>query len=145
MRGERGFSLLEMLLSVMIIGMITAISVPLFNSFLARNDLDITSQQVAETFRRAQVYARGVKNDSIWSVQMQTNNIILFRGNNFAARDTNYDETIALPGTVTASGLSNVQFAKLSGLPNTTGTVTLTSNASETKTVTINAQGMVNY
>lgn len=145
MKNQHGFSLIEMLLSVMIIGMITAISVPLYNSFLARNDLDITSQQIAEAFRRAQVYARGVKNDSAWSVEVQTSAITLFKGTVFASRDTTYDETIALPGSVTASGLSEVRFALLTGLPNTTGTVTLTSNASETKTVTVNAEGMVNY
>ena len=144
-RNEDGFSLIEMLLSVMIIGMITAVSVPLYNSFLARNDLDITSQQIAESFRRAQIYARGVQGDSAWSVEVQTSAVTLFKGTVFASRDTSYDETITLPGRVTASGLGEVRFAILTGLPNTTGTVTLTSNASETKTVTINAEGMVNY
>jgi prepilin-type N-terminal cleavage/methylation domain-containing protein len=145
MMRQQGFTLLEMMLSVAIIAVITTISLPLYASFLARNDLDITSQQLAEAFRRAEVYARGVKNDSVWSVEVQSAKVVLFRGTNFASRDTSFDETIDLPGTVAASGLGEVQFAKLSGLPNTTGNITLTSNASETKTVSINAQGMVNY
>jgi prepilin-type N-terminal cleavage/methylation domain-containing protein len=141
----RGFSLLEMLLSVAIIGMLAGVSLPLYNSFLARNDLDIAAQQVAETLRRAQIYARGMKNDSAWSVERPSSTtVVLFRGINYGGRDTAYDEPVSLNG-ITASGLSEVQFAKLTGLPNTTGSITLTTNVGETKTVTINAQGMVEY
>jgi prepilin-type N-terminal cleavage/methylation domain-containing protein len=140
----RGFTLLEVLLSVALIGVLAGISLPIYNSFLARNDLDITAQQVAESFRRAQIYSRGMKDDFAWGVNIQPTSVILFRGTNFATRNTAYDEPISLPG-ITASGLSEVQFAKLTGLPNTTGTVTLTTNNGQTKQVVINAQGMVNY
>jgi len=141
----RGFSLIEMLLSVAIIGILAGVSLPLYNSFLARNDLDIAAQQVTETLRRAQIYARGMKNDSAWSVERPSaTSILLFKGTNYAGRDTSYDEAVTLAG-ITAGGLSEVQFAKLTGLPNTTGNITLTTNVGETKTVTINAQGMVDY
>ena len=142
---QRGFTFLEMMLSIALISAIVGMSVPVYNSFLARNDLAITAQQVAEALRRAQVYARGMNGDSAWSVEIQSTTVTLFKGTNFAGRNTGYDEAISLAGRVTASGLSEVQFAKLSGAPNTTGNITLTTNASETKTVAINAEGMVSY
>jgi len=145
MRLQAGFTLIEMMLSLAVIVVITIISMPLYRSFLARNDLGLTSQRIAETLRRAQVYARGMKSDSAWSVEVQSATVTLFKGTSFAGRDTNYDETISLPSTLSASGLAEVQFTKLTGLPNTTGTVTLTTTASETTTVTVNAEGMVNY
>lgn len=143
-----GFTLLEMLLSVLIIGMLAGVTLPLYNSFLARNDLAIAAQRVADTFRRAQVYARGVKEDSAWSVERASStSIILFRGTNYAGRDTAYDEDVTLTGGITASGVTEVQYAKLTGLPDivTTATVTLTTSVGQTKDVVINAQGMVEY
>lgn len=143
--GQRGFSLIEMVLSVAIIGLLTGITLPVYQSFLTRNDLDITSQQVAETFRRAQVYARGSKSDSVWSVEVQSSAVTLFKGTSFGSRDTAFDEVISLPANITASGTSEVQFAVLTALPNTAASVTLTTNVSDTKTITVNAEGMVDY
>ncbi len=142
---QYGFTLIEMMLSLTIIGMLVGLSVPVYSSFLLRNDVNIGAQQVAEALRRAQVYARGMNSDSSWSVEIQSTAVTLFKGTNFAGRNTNYDEVITLPGSITASGLSEVQFAKLTGMPSKSGTVTLTTSISETKTVAINAEGMVNY
>jgi prepilin-type N-terminal cleavage/methylation domain-containing protein len=142
-----GFTLLEMLLSVLILGMLAAVTLPLYNSFLARNDLDIAAQRVAETYRRAQVYARGMKDDSAWSVERQSAVITLFLGTNFGGRNTLYDEPVTLENGITATGQTEIQFAKLTGLPNigSTATVTLTTTTGQTKNVTINVQGMVDY
>lgn len=145
MNRQDGFTLMELLLSVVIIGMIVGITAPLYNTFLGRNDLDITMQQVASALRRAQTYARGVNGDSVWSVAVQPSAVTLFKGTTFASRDTSFDEVVPMPGTITASGLAEVQFAKLSAAPNATGAVTLTTNTGEVKTVTLNAKGMVEY
>jgi Tfp pilus assembly protein FimT len=134
-----------MLLSVAILTMLTAISLPLYESFVRRNDLDITAQSVAGMVRRAESYARGVQGDSVWGVEFQTGSIVLFKGTSFASRSAGFDETLTLPGSVTPSGLTELTFAKLSGAPNTTGSLTLTSTANATRTITVNAEGMVDY
>lgn len=145
MSRERGFTLVELLLTVVIIGVIVGVTAPLYNTFLGRNDLDITQQQIVSALRRAQTYARGVNGDSVWSVEVQSAAVTLFKGATFASRDTSFDEVITLPANLTASGLGEVQFAKLSAAPNTTGTITLTTNTGEVKTVVLNAKGMVEY
>jgi prepilin-type N-terminal cleavage/methylation domain-containing protein len=143
---ERGFTLLEMLLSITIIGIMVGLSTPVYRSFLIRNDVDITLQSMANAIRRAQTYARGVSGDSVWSIEVQASTITLFKGTVFASRDTNYDEVVSIPDNVTASGLSEVQFTKFTGKPNTSGNIVLTTTTTgETKTLTINTEGMVNY
>ncbi len=145
-RGTLGFSLLEVLLSVTILGMLTALSLPVYESFVRRNDLDITTQGLAGMLRRAETYARGVNGDNAWSVELQASTITLFQGTSFAGRNTAYDETMSVPGSISLSGLTEVQFTKFTAIPNTTGNVTLTSSTgNDTRTITINAKGMVDY
>jgi len=144
-RYQAGFTLIEVLLSVVIITMLTALSLPVYASFVQRNDLDLAAQNLATTIRRAETYARAVNYGTAWSVEIQTSNIVLFQGTVFATRDTALDETTSIPGSVTPSGLGEIQFTKLSAAPNVTGTVTLTDAANEVRTVTINAKGVVSY
>lgn len=142
---QRGFTLLELLLSVAILTLITGLSLPVYESFVRRNDLDLTTQSVAAAVRRAETYARGVNGDTTWGIRVQSNEVVLFKGASYAARDTAFDEKVSLPGTVTPSGLSELVFAKLTGAPSATGTITLASTTNDTRTITVNAKGMVNY
>lgn len=142
---ERGFTLIEMLLSVGIIALLAGMSLPLYQSFDTRNELDITAQSLASALRRSQVYARGANDDSQWGVRIQSGAITLFKGASFAGRDATYDEVTVVSPSTAVSGMSEVLFVKLSGAPNTTGSVTLTNVNNETRTVTINAKGMVAY
>ena len=140
---QAGFTLMELLLSIAIIGILAGISAPFYQSFVQRNDLDIATQQLVSSLRRAQSYARVGDSDSAWSVEITGGNVILFKGVTYGTRDANYDEANALPGSITPSGLSEIQFAKFTSTPNTTGAITLTSSTSDVRTVTVNAQGMV--
>jgi prepilin-type N-terminal cleavage/methylation domain-containing protein len=143
---SRGFTLVEVLLSAVIIGMLVGLSAPVYASFQTKNELEVNTQTVAELFRRASTYARGIKDNSQWGVQVSGASVTLFKGASYAARDTTADESLSLPGQVAASGLAEVVFAKASGLPSTTGTVTLTAaSTNDTRTVTLNAKGMVAY
>ncbi len=145
MQRQRGFSLVEMLLSVSIIAMLVGITAPLYVGFVARNDLDIAAQNAAGALRRAQTFARGQNGDSQWGVAIASSQIVLYKGTSYAARDTTYDEAISIPSSITPSGLTEVNFAKLSATPSTTGSITLTSTTTKVRTVTINAKGMVDY
>jgi prepilin-type N-terminal cleavage/methylation domain-containing protein len=142
---EHGFTLMEMLLSITIIGLLAGLSVPVYESFVRRNDLDLTAQQLAASVRRASTYARSVRQDDAWGVRVQSSTVTLFKGTNFATRNTAFDETFSIPASVTPSGLTEVQFTKLHAAPTTTGNITLTSNTNSTKVITINAKATVDY
>jgi len=143
--GQAGFTLIELLISIAIIMVITGMTLPIYESFVRRNDLDLITQTLAMAIRRAETYARAANYDSAWGIEIQSSSITLFQGGSFASRNTAYDETVSIPGSVTPSGLNDIQFAKLSGLPNITGTIILTSTTNDTRTVTLNAKGVVSY
>lgn len=133
-----------MLLSVSIITLLAGLSVPVYTTFMSRNDLEVTRQGIVESLRRAQTYARAVKDDSTWGVAVVSGKAVLFKGASYATRDAAFDENIIISSAITTSGLNEVVFAKLSGAPATTGTTTLTQSSTNTsQTVTINAKGMV--
>lgn len=143
MSKQRGFTLVEMLLSVSIITLLVGLSVPVYATFVGRNDLDVARQGVVESLRRAQTYARAVEGDSTWGVSILSNRAVVFKGASYAARDTAFDENIIFGGGVSSTA-GEVVFAKLSGTPNTVGGITLTqTSTNDTRTVNINAKGTV--
>lgn len=145
MHKNSGFTLLELILTLSIVGALMALAIPVYQSFQVKNDLDIAAQAMTQSFRRAELLAQAVSGDIHWGVKIESGNIILFKGMSFATRDPNYDEAFEVPTSITPSGVSEVVFSKFSGLPQTTGGATLTTATNETRTITINAKGMVAY
>jgi prepilin-type N-terminal cleavage/methylation domain-containing protein len=144
---EAGFSLIELLLCVAIIGLLTGMTLPLYQSYQNSNDVDLDTQSVAAMLRRAELYARTMNGDNSWGVKVQSGSATLFKGASYATRDTTVDETDALPSVITFSGtLSEVVFTKFTATPSATGTIILTHTANnDARTITLNAKGMVDY
>ena len=140
---HKGFTLFELLLSISIIAVIAGGILALDIPAQQRNDLDTTRDAIVQSLYSAQMRARGVDGDSAWGVSLQNNTITLFKGSSYATRDTTRDETTEIPGTLVATGLSEIVFTKLSGNPTPTGTITLTSKTNEMRTLSINTMGLV--
>lgn len=144
-QAKKGFTLLEVLLSLAAIALISGISIPVYQSFQARNDLDIAATTYAQTLRRAQALSQAVDGDIAWGIYVTSGSITLFRGTSYLSRDSNFDEVFEMSASIMPSGITEIIFTKFTGLPQTTGSVTLTSNTNEARTVIINQRGMVNY
>jgi prepilin-type N-terminal cleavage/methylation domain-containing protein len=143
---KQGFTLLEVLLSLALISILAGTTITVYQSFQVKNDLNIAANTLVQTAHRAQTLARAVDSDSVWGVHVQSGaNITLFKGNDYNARDTEYDELFDLPQTITSSGLSTIIFSKLTGDPDTTGSFQLHASTGESRTLTINAKGVITY
>ena len=142
---QKGFTLLEVLLSLVLITILVAVAAPAYYSLFYRNDLDVAKNQVAQTLGRAAFLSSASDGDMNWGVKILSENIVVFKGLNYAGRDVNYDELYSTSASVTPSGLSEIVFDKLTGLPQTTGTITLTSANGDVRTIIINAKGSVTY
>lgn len=143
-RLEKGVSLLEILLVVALIVSLAGLSVPIYQSFQIKNDLDIAANTIAQGVRRAQVLSLASKEDSRWGVYVTTGSITIFKGDDYATRDGDFDEVFEMPETITPSGLQEINFYKLSGDVETPGTVTL-STTNQTQDLVINEKGMVEF
>lgn len=139
---QGGFSLIELILAVAIVLIIGGFSMSFSTNFLLQNAAANTRDQFIGELRKAQTYALSSKENSNWGVQYTGNTITLFKGTSYAARDTAWDEIYESNANLSISGPNEIVFTKMSGLPSTTGTITITG-VSTSKTVTINSQGVV--
>jgi len=141
---SRGFTLVEIMLVVGIIGLLTTISTSVYNSFKTHENLEITTIGVVEAIRHAQGNSQSGKGDSSWGVKVLASSAVIFKGSSYASRDTSADQSLGFSGGVEASGLSEIVFTKIIGSTTDTGTVTLT-NSYGSKNILINEKGTLTY
>jgi prepilin-type N-terminal cleavage/methylation domain-containing protein len=142
---RQGFTLPEVLLSLTLLSIIGGMTIPLYRIFMLRNDLDIATVTLAQNLRRAQSLSQAGDGDMTWGVHVGVGGILVFKGASFVLRDSSFDENTSIPTSIVPAGVSEIVFSKVMGLPTATGTFSLTSSTNETRTVTINEKGMVDF
>ena len=142
---RRGFTLPEMLLSVTLLVMIGGMVMPMYRTFLVRDDLDIAATTLAQSLRRAQSLSISADGDMSWGVRVGVGSILVYKGASYVSRDSTYDENTSMPTSIIPTGVSEIVFSKVFGVPSATGTFIFTSQANETRDITINGKGMVDY
>lgn len=125
--------------------MLAAFGIPLLESSFVRNELIVAEYSLAQALRRAQVLSATSQNDSSWGVYVQNNSITLFQGAGYLVRDSAADEVTPVPSSITPSGTQEIVFSKLTGRPQMSGAITLSTDTQERRTIIINAYGMVEY
>ena len=134
-----------MLVVLALLGAIAAVGIPVYYTIQGRNDADVAVQSIALSLRRAQLLSESSSGDSVWGVHMATGTVTVFRGASYVSRTTSFDEVNDLSPAITASGLNDLTYSKVYGLPSATGTMLLISRADGTRTITINTKGTVSY
>ncbi|MDD4989423.1 MAG: type II secretion system protein [Candidatus Pacebacteria bacterium] len=147
---SRGFSLVELLVVVGILAILVVVVGPKVVGFYSAYQLDTLSQDLVQTIRLADMRAMQSEGSSPYSVHLVNGSggsFTLYRGTNFASRDTNYDEVHSLPNSLslTYSGAGpEINFTKLEGITANTGSITITwPDGNQSKTVTVNSYGVV--
>lgn len=142
---QNGFTLMEVLLSLAIIALITGILIPAYHTFQMRNDLEVAVNVTAQTLRRAQILSQAVNGGSDWGVYVQEKSITLFQGSSYDSRDSGFDEIFSISSALTLFGTQEFVYTSFSGLPQSTGTLTLSLNSDENRNITVNTKGTVDY
>jgi prepilin-type N-terminal cleavage/methylation domain-containing protein len=140
-----GFTLMEVLLTVAIITIITAVGAPVFLGLQRTNELDLATNTLAQYLYEAQVYSRAEDHDCQWGVTIAAQDLTLFCGNSYASRNTNYDHVYNIPSSIAIGQNLEIVYSKLYGLPATTGSYVLNAYGGQSSTVTVNPKGMVEY
>lgn len=144
MKFKYGFTLVELLLVIAVAAVIFIVAAPFSIWFYHNQLLDEARSNIINTLSQARHNAVLQKNNSEFGVKINStdHNYVLFQGFSYAAKVDEYDETYDLLNTITASEPTEIVFAKLTGLPSATGTITLTYE-SLTKGILITDTGTV--
>ena len=140
-----GFTLIEVLLSLVLVTILIGLALPVYYSLFSRNDLDLARNQAVQSLRRAAFLSSPSDGDSVWGFKAQPLSITVFKGLSYVARDANYDEIYQIADSINPSGSTEFVFNKMTGFPQSTGSLTLISTNGETRTITINSKGQVSY
>ena len=141
---EKGITLLEVMLVIAIFVFLIGISSPLVIDFYKSRQFDTHFSNVVQALRRAQLNSMTGRLDSLFGVYLQPSSYTLFKGQSYSERDVAFDEVFELPANISISGISEVVFSKIRGIPSETGDVMI-SYERKSGTININEIGLINY
>lgn len=141
MKNGAGFTFIELILVVAMVLVIGTMGTSLTARFMTQNAVANAQDQLIGDLRKAQMNAMAGKQNSNWGVHYASNTITLYKGNSIG-EDTAFNETFSVPGGVVIAGFTDINFTRVTGIPSSTPTITISGSGTE-KTVTVNGQGMV--
>ena len=142
LKKSAGITIIELLLVLSLMTAIGTFSVVIFSRFLTQVAVANAQDHVVTQLRKAQLYSMMGKQNGSWGVHLSGSTLTIFQGSSFAARNSAFDETVTENTNVNISGLSDVVFAKTTGVPSTTLSVSIVGGTTSTQ-VTLNGEGMV--
>lgn len=141
---KRAFTLIEIIIVIALFSALVLIGVPFSQSNLAASELDAAAEVTVKSLKLTQTQSQAVKEDDTWGVRIDGHNIVQFKGASYAARDQAYDGITQFSNKTIFSGLTEVVFSKIDGLPDQSGDIVI-ENFGKTRTITIYANGAINY
>ncbi len=144
----RGFTLVEILLTILIMILIAGVLFSAFRSFTSRRILDGASAEVVSALSQARQDTLDSLADSSYGVHFGSGSVVIFKGASYTPGDSN-NRTITLTSLVTLTpsltgGAIDITFARLTGKASVSGTVvvSLKADTSQTRTVTVTLGGI---
>lgn len=135
-----GLTLLEILISLGILAVISAISWPAVSNIYLDYQMTAERDNLIAILRKAQSLA--MSNLSPCGVYISAQQYIIFKGNSYAERLPELDEKFAKSSNINISGLSEIVFSALDGVPDKTGIFNL-SNGQGNIFIQINEEGTI--
>lgn len=131
----RGFTVSEGLIVLAIVAVLAGALIPLYRTYKIRTDLGLAVEQTQQMLHMAQLRSQTGDRASNWGVRADEG--VLFLGSGFTLRDSAFDEVFTVPESVSVSGLTEVYYSQLYGVPSAVGDIVFTALNGERRTITI--------
>jgi prepilin-type N-terminal cleavage/methylation domain-containing protein len=154
-KNNSGFTLIELVIVIAIISVLIAIVIPNFFSFNKSSNLDNSVREFISVLKLAQNKTLSSENYDQYGVYLNTgispNQYIIFKGTDYASRDTSFDQLYSLPEiiefyNVNLSGGNQIIFDRLTGASNSGDiSIRLKIDINQNKTVYISSSGTISF
>ena len=142
-KSEKGITFIELILVLAIMLTLSVMAPVFYSRFLLQNSTINATDQLVGSLRKAQMYSMMSKEGSEWSVNVSSNTITLYKGSPPYV-PSSFDEKFDLNPNVLVSGITDVAFARITGRPGSTTTVTISSPGNNPQQIIVNSEGVVN-
>lgn len=134
---------MELLVVIALIFIIATFVFTAFTNYGNEQMFKATVVEVASAIKEARLKTLSAETDTQLGIHFESSALVVFEGVTYnAASPTN--KIISLPNITINTTLTDVVFARLTGLPSANGTITLEDNRSNsTSVITITASGLV--
>ena len=147
---NRGFTFIEVLITVSIVAIIVALSANAFSRFNKRQELNNAMRDVLSVLEEARSLTLASKNNVMYGVHFEEGQVTLFGGSVYSPSSPDNKITILssriyIATTSFAGGGSDVLFERLTGSTNNSGTTTFAfrSDISASSTIFIHKTGLI--
>ena len=137
----RGFTLMETLLSIGVLLLIAALTMPVGVNFYQRQTVDEAAENLAANLRQARSQAVAGLDDDSYGLYLNNSGYTLFKGANYYDRMAADDVVITLDPGLKLTGTTEVVFDKMTGSSQPADYMVSAGNISST--IHVNAQGVV--
>ncbi|MCP6719808.1 MAG: prepilin-type N-terminal cleavage/methylation domain-containing protein [Patescibacteria group bacterium] len=139
-----GFTLIEVLIVLGLLGLLFSIGLPISMDGYRSYVLTSETKNLLSILRRARSLAAANDREISRGVSLESDRFVLFQGLSFAGRDPAFDEDYFRAPLIGVSGLDEIVFSQISGLPNVTTTIVLTNNVNA-QTMNVNEHGTISW
>lgn len=146
---SKAYTLIEILIVIGVVAILTGLASLSMVSFGKSGDLETSRVMVIGGLREAQANSLAVLNDKAWGLHLEVNRAIIFTdsGSGFVPGDPNNQVRLLSTGTSAkwdlAGGGQDILFIKRTGKTANFGTISLSGSAADTKTITVNQEGLI--
>ena len=150
-KNNNGFTLIESLIVLGIFMLMTVVAIPAYRNFQKQADLINTTEAIINTLRLVQSKTLASEQASQWGVHFTSSEYTLFKGADYALRNSSFDKNYTVPNLVEIHEISlegsgsDVVFERIIGQTNQFGNISLRLKADilETKTIIIELSGQI--
>jgi Tfp pilus assembly protein FimT len=147
---SRGITLIEIVLSLAILGTIALFSVAIFSTYLLNKAIDTSTEAVFSAFSRAYLDTIGSRNDQQYGVHIDGGEVVVFTGTTydpFSVDNVVYPlaREVEIVSVSLVSGGSDVVYQRITGNTVNSGTFILQAkrDSSKSRMITIHPTGML--
>ena len=145
-KNVKGFTVVELIVSIAILGVLAAVSVRSFANFSHEKGLTVSATVLAQSIRDARSRTLASVDASQYGIKIDADRFTLFKGNTFSS-STPGNEIVMFPGSVMASTtIQTILFARVTGYSSASGTIDLylpETFGGNKKTLLIESTGLV--